>query len=140
MKAIEILHENGHTHNDLKLENLMLKDSISSNKNDNNVVLIDYGYAARFEDKNGKHITQHEIEDFRGNILFASVSQLEFQSNSRKSDLLSICYLLIFMLNDLEMPLQPPETGNEALSEVFEAQIKYKKGTLYYLLIIFLTF
>jgi hypothetical protein len=61
--------------------------------------------------------------------LFASVSQLEFQSNSRKSDLLSICYLLIFMLNDLEMPLQPPETGNEALSEVFASQIKYKKGT-----------
>jgi hypothetical protein len=33
------------------------------------------------------------------------------------------------MLNDLEMPLQPPETGNEALSEVFASQIKYKKGT-----------
>jgi len=107
----------------------MLKDSISSNKNDNNVVLIDYGYAARFEDKNGKHITQHEIEDFRGNVLFASVSQLEFQSNSRKSDLLSICYLLIFMLNDLEMPLQPIDGENDDLSDTFAAQIKYKKGT-----------
>jgi hypothetical protein len=56
----------------------MLKDSSSSSKNDNNVVLIDYGYAERFEDKSGKHIKQHEIEDFRGNVLFASVSQLEF--------------------------------------------------------------
>ena len=55
VKAIEILHENGLTHNDLKLENIMIKGS-SSSENDNNVVLIDYGYAARFQDKNGKFI------------------------------------------------------------------------------------
>ena len=104
LKAIEILHENGFTHNDLKLENIMIKGS-SQSEDDNNVVLIDYGYASRFQEKNGDMIKQHEIESFRGNIMFASVSQLEFQSSNRKSDLLSICYILIFMLNDLSMPL-----------------------------------
>ena len=55
IKAIEILHENGLTHNDLKLENIMIKGS-SSSENDSNVVLIDYGYAASFQEKNGKLI------------------------------------------------------------------------------------
>jgi|TARA_B110001450_G_C17190662_1_gene307221 hypothetical protein len=74
-------------------------------KNDNNVVLIDFGYASRFQDKDGKHIKQHEVESFKGNILFASIDQLDFQSATRKSDLISICYMLIFMLNDLDLPL-----------------------------------
>jgi serine/threonine protein kinase len=47
IKAIEILHENGFTHNDLKLENIMIKGSGKSGS-ENNVVVIDYGYAKRY--------------------------------------------------------------------------------------------
>lgn len=83
----------------------------SKDKGANNVVLIDYGYATRYQDKSGNHYPQSEIESFRGNILFASVDHLEFQSASRRSDLLSICYFLLFMLNDLKMPLAPADDG-----------------------------
>ena len=59
--------------------------------------------------------------------MFASVDQLDFQSATRKSDLISICYMLIFMLNDLDMPLQPKDGKNE-IADLFESQIKYKKS------------
>ena len=79
VKAIELLHETGHTHNDLKLENIMLMDNNGANDpNSNNVVLIDFGYASKYRDKNGVHIKQHDLGKFKGNILFASISQLEF--------------------------------------------------------------
>jgi len=55
LKAIEILHESGRTHNDIKLENLMLETN-ENNMKAMNVVLIDYGYASRFQSKNGDHI------------------------------------------------------------------------------------
>ena len=83
----------------------MLSDEATCDENSNNVVLIDYGYASRYITKDGKLIKQHEVDSFRGNILFASVDQLEFQSASRKRDLISICYFIIFVLNGLEMPL-----------------------------------
>lgn len=109
VKAIEILHETGYSHNDLKLENLMLMDA-KGDEDSNNVVLIDYGYAARFADKQGNHIKKHDVDSFRGNLLFASVDQLSFHSCSRKSDLISIVYFILYMLNDLSMPLQHEPT------------------------------
>ena len=71
------MHESGFTHNDLKLENLMIKECKNA-KMDSNLVVIDYGYATRYQEKNGKHIKQHTTEAFKGNIIFASAAQLEF--------------------------------------------------------------
>jgi tRNA A-37 threonylcarbamoyl transferase component Bud32 len=45
---LEIVHESGFTHNDLKLENIMVKDL--------KVTLIDYGYVSSYVDDKGKHL------------------------------------------------------------------------------------
>ena len=43
------------------------------------VVLIDYGFATNYLEKNGKHLIQDkEVDLFRGNIMFASLNQLRF--------------------------------------------------------------
>ena len=54
IKALEILHESGNTHNDLKLENLMLSD-LKTGQEANNVVLIDYGFASKYIEISGEH-------------------------------------------------------------------------------------
>ena len=36
---------------------------------------------------------------FQGNILFASLNQMEFRQTSRRDDLISLFFLLVYLLN-----------------------------------------
>ena len=41
--------------------------------------LVDFGFATKyFDSKKNEHMKRHELEMFRGNILFASYEQLDF--------------------------------------------------------------
>lgn len=58
LKAIELLHLSGKTHNDIKLDNIMLNET-----NGNiGVVLIDYGLATKFKNEDGTHLKKHEVD------------------------------------------------------------------------------
>ena len=71
MSALQIIHENGYTYNDLKPENIMI--STAPESKNVNVKLIDYGYVDIYIEDDGKVISKHLHEEyFRGNILFAS--------------------------------------------------------------------
>ncbi len=69
-----------------------------------NSVLIDFGYVSKYMNEYNEHIPQEVVAKFQGNLMFASLDQLNFIRPSRRSDLHSLCYLLIFMLNDFDMP------------------------------------
>ena len=67
--------------------------------------LVDYGFASAYVDKTtGKHIAKTEVDTFRGNMIFASLNQLNFKITSRRDDIISLCYLLIYMLNNGCLP------------------------------------
>ena len=57
---------------------------------------------------------------FRGNLMFASQHQLNFQTSSRRDDLISLCYLLVSLLHNgtfLELDLNVNGmTGNQAIT------------------------
>ena len=75
----------------------MLKDS--------KVTLIDFGFCKKYVNSDGKHCGEHdEVDSFKGNFIFATQRQLQFLRSTRKDDLLSLGYFLIYLLNDLEMP------------------------------------
>jgi hypothetical protein len=57
-----------------------------------------------FRNKDKSHCEQKVIKEFQGNMMFASLDQLTFKSTSRKDDLHSLSYLLIYLINDLEFP------------------------------------
>ena len=69
---------------------------------DPEVFLIDFGFATKYVDKTGKkHVSEETKQDgFTGNIVFASVHHLDFGATSRRDDLISLFYMLIFILND----------------------------------------
>ena len=100
--GLEIIHQSGYVHNDLKLENLMLQ---KRDEEGPRVLIIDFGMTTEYLDENGNHILKDEMEYFRGNLLFASLSTLNFNRPSRKDDLISFCYLLLFLINGCELPL-----------------------------------
>lgn len=97
----------------------------------NNIILIDYGYASKYLDEKGKHLQNEQVETFRGNLMFASLNQLNYESPCRKNDLLSLCYFMIYMLNGLQMPLYKFKTATdqEDIFEQFENQLKFKENT-----------
>lgn len=51
MDTLEILHDTGRTFNDLKLNNIMIKQEQGNLQ----TTLIDYGFVDSFRDKKGDH-------------------------------------------------------------------------------------
>ena len=64
MEALQLVHDSGYTYNDLKLDNIMINQKKDGTKDDFEVVLIDYGFAKKYCDKNGDHLQQKEMETF----------------------------------------------------------------------------
>ena len=107
LTTLEAVHKQGYVFNDLKLDNLMVGfgQKVMKPKEGQSMFsqctihLVDFGYASKYLDKNGKHIKEDVIDKFRGNIMFASPSAMEFCCTSRKDDLISLCYILLYLLN-----------------------------------------
>jgi len=91
INALKTMHTIGYTHNDLKGSNIMIKN-IDSDELD--VVLIDYGFAKKIIDSDGNLKEMCEVDTFEGNIMNASLNQMNFQSTSRCDDLISVFYML----------------------------------------------
>lgn len=112
------------TFNDLKPQNIMI-DTEGSLDTDPKVYLIDFGFAQKYVKKDGKeHISDKEIVPvFQGNIIFASPRQMAFVKTSRKDDLISLFYMLIFMLNDGKLWVgdEDPLEGVQGIMNVFES-------------------
>lgn len=102
--------------NDLKPDNLIasLDNSVKLSKSSNhlarlNVNLIDFGFATQYavrveESRQMKHIKKHQVKTFRGNMIFSSHNQLCFDSTSRKDDMISLCYLLVYLVRGGSLP------------------------------------
>lgn len=111
---LQRVHEAGYVFNDLKLDNLLLDyginyDQLRNSQSDifkeNSVNMIDFGFATRYIDKKTKeHLDKEEINTFRGNMVFASLNQLKFYTTSRRDDMISLFYLLVFMIRGGSMP------------------------------------
>ena len=99
---MEILSNNLYTYNDLKPENIMLCNSRDGSLK---VTLVDFGFAQKYVNEYGTHYNEDSCNEmFQGNLMFSSFNLLDFKTPCRKDDLISICYLLIFLLNFGKIP------------------------------------
>jgi hypothetical protein len=62
--------------------------------------LIDYGLASRYKNENNIHLDKETKDDFKGSLEFASKNAFDFVKTSRRDDLISLCYLLIYCLDN----------------------------------------
>ena len=72
------------------------------------------------------------MDEFTGNILFASLDQMEFKSTSRRDDFISVIYNLIYLLNGFTYPGFTEVYGNindnnMSLKDKFKKLYKFKK-------------
>lgn len=88
------------------MENIMITQSKQEDgQQELDVTLIDYGMVTKYLDDDQIHLPNDVMEHFKGNLIFAGSSVLEFNRPSRKDDLIMVCYLMIYLLNGAEMPL-----------------------------------
>jgi len=92
LRRIETVHENGIIHRDIKPDNFLLK------KDGNMLYLIDFGLARRYLTKTGEHIKEDTGRKLTGTARYASINVHLGITPSRRDDLESIGYVLVYLL------------------------------------------
>lgn len=87
-----------YVHGDVKPENFLLGQPGTSRSN--KLYLVDFGLAQKWRDTRGMHAKYDQRpDDFRGTIRYASVHAHLGRTPSRRDDLESLAYTLLFLLN-----------------------------------------
>jgi hypothetical protein len=65
-----------------------------------NIYLIDYGCSQRYLDENGVHRKRVKERRISGCDIYMSADAMMFYTQSRKDDLISMMYSLVYLVND----------------------------------------
>jgi serine/threonine protein kinase len=98
ISILEQLHIRGFVHGDVKPENLLLGQP--GTPHEKKLYLVDLGLASKWRDaSSGRHVEYDQKPDiFRGTVRYASVHAHLGRTGSRRDDLESLAYTLIFLL------------------------------------------
>ncbi|CAN0900149.1 Casein kinase 1-like protein HD16 [Linum grandiflorum] len=98
ISILEQLHARGFVHGDVKPENFLLGQP--GTPHEKKLYLVDLGLASRWKDAtSGRHVDYDQKPDvFRGTVRYASVHAHLGRTGSRRDDLESLAYTLIFLL------------------------------------------
>jgi serine/threonine protein kinase len=119
------IHDNGFIHRDIKPENFLLTLSKPTK-----VVLIDFGISKPYL-INNQHIVFKDKKKFLGTLNFASINAHKLYEQSRRDDLESLAYMLIyFFFGELDWMDTVNENKNncndiDMVEKNFESENKY---------------
>ena len=121
------MHTARRTFNDLKPENIMINTNGDLDA-EPEVYLIDFGFADKYTQEDSKtHIDAgSQTEMFEGNLLFASLNQMNFMRTSRRDDIISVFYLMMYLINGSSFPGLDIQEDTK-VNEQFEQVKVYKK-------------
>jgi serine/threonine protein kinase len=93
LSRLEYVHDNGYIHRDIKPENFLM----GLDSNSNTVYLIDYGLSKKYKEKGtNNHIQYRENRNLVGTARYASINAHLGIEQSRRDDLESVGYLLVY--------------------------------------------
>ena len=99
LNLLERLHSIGYIHCDIKPDNIMIGDHQQNPNEINKLYLVDFSFSQKYIDENGNHFPLKTGLPFKGNVIFSSKNVFKQVSLSRRDDIISLMYLLIFFVN-----------------------------------------
>ncbi len=121
LARIEALHHNNYIHRDVKPDNFV------TNKTRNKIYLIDFGLTKRYRNsKSHTHIPYKTGKNLTGTARYASVATHQGIEQSRRDDLESLGYMLVYFLAG-KLPWQGLKAKNKI--EKYESIKKVKEET-----------
>ncbi len=95
LERIKFIHENYHIHRDIKPDNFVM----GVNEDENKVFLIDFGLSKKYKSQSkGTHIPFKSNKNMTGTARYCSISTHRGFEQSRRDDLESIGYVLLYFL------------------------------------------
>merc|ERR1712196_156844 len=94
IKRIETIHLNNIIHRDIKPDNFL----IGTGKTKNKIYIIDFGLSKKYLEESGEHIEYKKNRSFTGSFRYSSIRNHKGIEQSRRDDLESIGYMLIYFL------------------------------------------
>jgi casein kinase I family protein HRR25 len=91
VELLRTIHDKGLVHRDLKPENFLL----TLKKTDNKIYIIDFGFCKSYLIDN-KHMPEKRSKNLIGSNTYASINAHNFLELSRRDDLESLGYMLIY--------------------------------------------
>ncbi len=95
IKRIKSVHEKNHIHRDIKPDNFMM----GAHDNENNLYIIDFGLSKKYRSSTKKgHIPFKNHKNITGTARYCSINTHKGYEQSRRDDLESIGYVLMYFL------------------------------------------
>ena len=118
---LQYFHKRGYIHGDVNPENLSIGKSHKSNQ----IYLTNMSLAARYiNKKDGEHLPFSDKHNYQGSLSFSSINSQRGLKLSRRDDLESLGYVLVYLLNG-SLPWSSYTSNKSVLFSKMNTPVKY---------------
>jgi len=109
LTRLEKVHDCGVIHRDIKPDNFLIGNGADGKRI---IHMIDFGLARRYLDEHGEHIPVKSGRKLTGTVRYASINVHEGHTPSRRDDLESLGYVILYLMEG-SLPWQEIKNGSK---------------------------